>query len=170
VLVQLEELTALINDLVELAREGEPGLFLEELRLDLLVGESVDRARSLAPSMVFDVRLEPSLVRGDAARLSRAIGNLLENAVKWSPPEGPIEVVVRGPEVSVRDHGPGIASEDLPYVFDRFYRSSAARGLPGSGLGLAIVKQVAEAHDGEATAGNVPGGGALLKLSLPSAD
>jgi two-component system sensor histidine kinase MprB len=166
VVEQLEELTGLVNDLVELAREGEPGLFLEEVRLDLLVGEAVDRIRGHS-SVIFDTELDTSLVRGDAARLSRAVGNLLENAAKWSALGGRVEVRVSAGEICVRDHGPGIADEDLPFVFDRFYRSSAARGLPGSGLGLAIVRQVTEAHGGKATAENAPGGGALLRMSFP---
>jgi two-component system sensor histidine kinase MprB len=95
------------------------------------------------------------------------VGNLLDNAVKWSPPGHPVEVAVNGGEVTVRDHGPGIAEEDLPHVFDRFYRAPKARGLPGSGLGLAIVKQVAETHGGSVVAEPAPGGGARLRLALP---
>jgi two-component system sensor histidine kinase MprB len=107
-------------------------------------------------------------VRGTPERLSRAVGNLLDNAAKWSPPGATVAVTMRGGELVVRDHGPGIAEADLPHVFDRFYRSAAARGLPGSGLGLAIVRQVAEAHGGHVRAENAPGGGALLRLSLPA--
>jgi two-component system sensor histidine kinase MprB len=94
------------------------------------------------------------------------VRNLLDNAVKWGPPGAPIEIVVRGGEVLVRDHGPGIADDDLPHVFDRFYRAPSARGLPGSGLGLAIVRQVAEAHGGTVRAELADGGGARLRLSL----
>jgi len=110
---------------------------------------------------------EPCVVLASRARLARAVGNLLDNAAKWSPPGQPIEVSVRAGEVVVRDHGPGIAEADLPHVFDRFYRAPAARGLPGSGLGLAIVKQVAEAHSGTVVAEQAPGGGARLRLTLP---
>ena len=92
------------------------------------------------------------MVSGSRGRLARAVGNLLDNAVKWSPPGQPVEVAVAAGEVTVRDHGPGIAEEDLPHVFDRFYRAPAARGLPGSGLGLAIVKHVADAHGGSIVA------------------
>jgi two-component system sensor histidine kinase MprB len=94
------------------------------------------------------------------------VRNLLDNAVKWNPPEQPIEIRVADGEVVVRDHGPGIADDDLPHVFDRFYRASTARGLPGSGLGLAIVRQVAEAHGGVVSAEPADGGGTQLRLRL----
>jgi two-component system sensor histidine kinase MprB len=109
---------------------------------------------------------QPCLVRAVPARLDRAIANLLDNAVKWGPPEGPVEVGVHEGRLEVRDHGPGIAAEDLPRVFDRFYRAPSARGLPGSGLGLAIVRQTAEAHGGAVRAENDSGGGARLTLEL----
>jgi two-component system sensor histidine kinase MprB len=167
--VQLEELTVLVGDLVDLARPGEQVVEApEDVRLDLLVGEAVERARRHAPGVAFAVDGEPCVVRGSRARLHRAVANLLDNAVKWSPPGGPVEVGVRGGAVTVRDHGPGIAEEDLPHVFDRFYRSPSARGLPGSGLGLAIVRQVAEAHGGRVAAERAEGGGARLRLELPA--
>jgi two-component system, OmpR family, sensor histidine kinase MprB len=103
-------------------------------------------------------------------RLDRAVANLIDNAAKWSPAGGQIEVRVSGGEVSVRDHGPGIADSDLPHVFDRFYRAPAARGLPGSGLGLAIVRQVAESHGGTIVAESANGGGARMRLTLPVAE
>src|SRR5207244_12699489 len=102
-------------------------------------------------------------------RLDRAVRNLLENAAKWSPPGATVEVTVRDGEVAVRDHGPGIAEADLPFVFDRFYRAADARGLPGSGLGLAIVRQVAEAHGGEVVAERAEGGGTRVTLRLNGA-
>jgi two-component system sensor histidine kinase MprB len=107
------------------------------------------------------------VIRGSRARLHRAVSNLLDNACKWSPPAGVIEVAVSDGEVTVRDHGPGIPQPDLPHVFDRFYRAPSARGLPGSGLGLAIVRQVAEAHGGSVRAEEAEGGGARLRLRLP---
>jgi two-component system sensor histidine kinase MprB len=165
---QLEDLTVLVGDLVDLARPGEPAAEPpEELRLDELVREAVARARRHAPTARLQVSSEPCVVLGSRAALARAIGNLLDNAVKWSPPDEPVEVGVHDGEVTVRDHGPGIPDEDLPHVFDRFYRAPAARGLPGSGLGLAIVKHVADGHGGSACAQAAPGGGALLRLSLP---
>ncbi len=165
---QLEDLTILVGDLVDLARPGErPAEAPEELRLDEVVADAVERARRHAPHAHFAVIAAPCVVHGSRARLARAIGNLLDNAVKWSPPGAPIEVAVNEGEVTVRDHGPGIADADLPHVFDRFYRATAARGMPGSGLGLAIVKQVADAHGGSVSASDAPGGGACLRLVLP---
>jgi two-component system sensor histidine kinase MprB len=165
---QLEDLTILVGDLVDLARPRERSSEApEELRLDELVADAVERVRRHAPHARFAVVAEPCVVRGSRARLARAMGNLLDNAVKWSPPGEPIEVAVNGGEVTVRDHGPGIAQADLPHVFDRFYRAPAARGMPGSGLGLAIVKHVAETHGGSVSAAGAPGGGACLRLALP---
>ena len=166
VVAQLDELALLVADLVELARDGERPAEVEDVRLDVLVGEAIERARRRAPAAVFVADLRESLVRGVPARLDRAVSNLLDNAVKWSPPGEPIEVRVRDGEVVVRDHGPGIPEDDLPRVFDRFYRSPTARGLPGSGLGLAIVRQVADLHGGRVAAERPPDGGALLRLTL----
>jgi two-component system sensor histidine kinase MprB len=167
---QVEELTVLVGDLVDLARPaaagGDGGEDHEDVRLDVVVGDVVDAARAHAPDREFVVNAAECVVRGSRARLHRAVRNLLDNAVKWGPPGAPIEIVVRGGEVLVRDHGPGIADDDLPHVFDRFYRAPSARGLPGSGLGLAIVRQVAEAHGGTVRAELADGGGARLRLSL----
>jgi two-component system, OmpR family, sensor histidine kinase MprB len=161
---ELDELTALVADVV--ARGTVTQGRDDEVRLDAVVDAAIERARRRAPGMSFARGLEPTVVRGEAARIDRAVGNLLENARKWSPPEGPIEVGLRGGVVSVRDHGPGFAQEDLPHVFDRFYRADGARQLPGSGLGLAIVRQAAEAGGGWARAANAAGGGALLQVSF----
>jgi two-component system sensor histidine kinase MprB len=165
---QLEDLTVLVGDLVDLARPGEQAVEPpEDVRLDELVADAVDRARRHAPTTTFDLTAEPSVVHARRSGLVRAIGNLLDNAVKWSPPGGVVEVQAHEGEVTVRDHGPGIARGDLPQVFDRFYRAPSARGLPGSGLGLAIVKHVADANRGTVTAEAAPGGGTLLRLKLP---
>ena len=163
---QLEEMSALVNDLVELARERSQQPEPEDIRLDLLVSDVIERAQRRAPQVVVRSELEESTVRGVPTSLERAVGNLLDNAVKWSPPGGAIDVTVHGGEVTVRDHGRGIDEADLPLVFDRFYRAPAARGMPGSGLGLAIVKQVAEQHGGSVSAEAPEGGGALLRLTL----
>jgi two-component system sensor histidine kinase MprB len=164
---QLEELTVLVGDLVELARGNRPEEALEDVRLDQVVAGAVERQRKLTPGASFATDLDRAMVRAAPGRLDRAVRNLLDNAVKWSPPGAPIEVRVRGGEVSVRDHGPGVAAEDLPFVFDRFFRSRRARGLPGSGLGLAIVKQVAESHRGAVRAEDAEGGGARFRLWIP---
>jgi two-component system sensor histidine kinase MprB len=166
VVEQLAEMSALVAELVELARGETPEESPEDVRLDLLVSHTVDRARRNANGIQFETALEESTVHGVPRTIERAVANLLDNAVKWSPPDGTVAVSVRGGEVSVRDHGPGIAEDDLPHVFDRFYRAPAARGLPGSGLGLAIVKQVAEANGGEVVAERPEGGGTLMRLRL----
>jgi two-component system sensor histidine kinase MprB len=166
VVEQLGEMTNLISELIELARGEEPQKELEDVRLDLVAAEAVERTRRNRPGVSFKTDFEESLVHGVPATLDRAVGNLLDNAAKWSPPGGEVEIAVRGGEVTVRDHGPGIDDEDLPYVFDRFYRAPSARGLPGSGLGLAIVKQVAEAHGGTVAAERPDGGGTLMRFRL----
>jgi two-component system sensor histidine kinase MprB len=165
---QLEELTALVGDLVELARDEEPEAPVsEDVRLDRLVATAVERARRHAPLVAFETQLEPALVQGVPARLDRAVANLLDNAAKWSPPGSVVDVRLREGELTVRDRGPGIDPAEHHLVFDRFFRSDAARGRPGSGLGLAIVRQVAEGHGGSVAAEAADGGGALLRLRLP---
>ncbi|HSC51179.1 MAG TPA: HAMP domain-containing sensor histidine kinase [Gaiellaceae bacterium] len=169
VVEQIDEMTALIGELIELARETRPDAIDEparEVRLDELAAEAVERARRNRPEVDFTTDFDDSVVHGTPSRIERAVANLLDNAAKWSPPGGPVEVAVREGEVSVRDHGPGIADEDLPYVFDRFYRSRDARGMPGSGLGLAIVKQVAESHGGAVVAERPEDGGTLMRMRL----
>jgi two-component system sensor histidine kinase MprB len=166
---QLDELTVLVADLVDLARGDEPDAAVEAVRLDTLVADAVQRARRHAADKVFFTELEPCLVEGVPSRLDRAVTNLLDNAAKWSPAGGQIEVRVHDGEVSVRDHGPGIADTDMPFVFDRFYRAPTARGLPGSGLGLAIVRQVVESHGGQVTVERANGGGARMRMKLPVA-
>jgi two-component system, OmpR family, sensor histidine kinase MprB len=165
--VELDSLTSLVADLVELARGEERKLRIEDVQLDDLVSGAVERAKARAPEATFVTSLSPVQVRIDPVLVERAIGNLLDNAVKYSPPGAPIEVSVRDGEVVVADHGPGIADEDLPRIFDRFYRAAAARAKPGAGLGLAIVREAAEAHGGKATAESTSGG-ALFRLSLPA--
>ena len=169
---QIEELTALVGDVVEMARDGEPRHDLEEVRLDEVVADAVARARLHSPQVSFHEELEASVVTGVPERLHRAVSNVLDNAAKWSPAGGDIDVTVHGGEISVRDRGPGIDPDDLPYVFDRFYRSAAARNRPGSGLGLAIVRQVAEAHGGTVSAECVPedGGGTIVRIRIPTKD
>jgi two-component system sensor histidine kinase MprB len=167
VVVQLEELSELINDLIELARADEHVDSREEIRLDVLVAEAIERARLYSPRARFDVALDETVVTGVPSRLGRAVNNLLDNAARHSPPDGVVEVSVDREGVRVRDHGPGVDPDDLPYVFDRFYRGAGARGRQGSGLGLAIVRQVAEQHGGWVGVENAPDGGAVFTMRLP---
>jgi two-component system sensor histidine kinase MprB len=166
VIEELDELTALVGDVVELARGtklgGEPG----DVRVDQILTAAVDRTRRRAPQLTVELTLEPTLVRGEGDRIARAVANLLDNAAKYGQSGGVIEVDLHGGTLTVRDHGPGFHEEDLPFVFDRFHRARDARSQPGSGLGLAIVRQAAEAHGGFVQAANAPGGGALLRIGF----
>jgi two-component system, OmpR family, sensor histidine kinase MprB len=165
---ELESMTALVAELVELARGEEPDVARTEFRLDELVQGAVDRAARRAPEVSFRTRLEPSLITGVPERVERAVTNLLDNARKWSPSSETVDVAVHDGLVEVRDRGPGIAFEDLPLVFNRFYRAKAARGMPGAGLGLSIVKQIADAHGGSVSVDQAADGGAILRLQLSS--
>jgi two-component system, OmpR family, sensor histidine kinase MprB len=165
---ELEAMTMLVGELVELARGEEQDVAATDFRLDEVVQTAVDRAARRAPTLAFHLKLEPSTVRGVPERVERAVANLLDNARKWSPAGGTIDVAVANGAVEVRDQGPGIAAEDRPLVFNRFYRSAAARGMPGAGLGLAIVKQIADAHGGSIRVDSGPNGGAILRLQLSS--
>ncbi len=169
---QVDELTTLVGDVVELARDDPPSSSAERLDLSDIVERTLERARRHAPGLRYDLRSVPWTIWGDADALERAVLNLLDNAAKWSPPGGTVRVELRPLDdgsavLEVADAGPGIPDVDLTYVFDRFYRSLSARSLPGSGLGLAIVKQVAERHGGSVWAGRAPEGGALLAMLLP---
>ena len=167
ILEELDELTSLVADIVELARGAKPGELVDDVRVDEIVEQVAARARARAPDGVtLDVVTEPTLVRGEPERIQRAISNLVDNALKWSPQGGRVDIALADGGLSVRDHGPGFAEADLPHVFERFYRADSARALPGSGLGLAIVRQAAEAHGGEVQATNATGGGALLRVSF----
>lgn len=166
ILAELDELTQIVANILELARGSAPGARAESVELDGLVHDAVERARRRAPGIEFNLELEPTVITGDPDRIGRAITNVVDNARKWSPPDGAIDVQLRDGTLSVRDHGPGFSEADLPHVFDRFYRAAHARRMTGSGLGLAIVRQTTRAHGGEATAGNAPGGGGLLEISF----
>jgi two-component system sensor histidine kinase MprB len=165
---ELEEMTELVSDIVELARApGQDAIARQDVALDELTRDAIERAERRARDMHFELDLHPSLVHADAQRLGRAISNMLDNACKWSPPNGKVEVSVADGRVTVRDHGPGFPAGDLDKVFDRFWRADDARGKPGSGLGLAIVQRVADEHDGSARASNGEDGGAVISLELP---
>ena len=174
---QMVELSTLIGDLLELSRPTRPkgSKPLEVLPLHDIAARALDRARLRGPGLVFNVDVNPWYVRADAHTMERAVINLLDNAVKFSPPGGAIDVRLRFGTLTVRDRGPGIPAEDLPHVFDRFWRSPSARQMPGSGLGLAIVAQTIRDAGGEVSlAAAEPGpdgatGGALATVRLPGA-
>jgi two-component system, OmpR family, sensor histidine kinase MprB len=165
-----QEMRSLIAGLLELARAGGAQPEKQAFQLDELVEASLERARTRFPEVSWQAgSVEPTIVDGYRDRMERAVWNLLENAGKWSADGGTVEVSLAAGELRVRDHGPGFSDEDQPLVFERFYRSAAARAMPGAGLGLAIVREVAEAHGGTVEAENAEGGGALVRLSLNGA-
>ncbi len=168
ILAELDELTQVVADVLELARGSAAAGRLEPVEVDTLVREAVDRTQRRAPELRFNLELEPTVVVNDPDRVARAVTNVVGNARKWSPPDGEVDVTLRAGILTVRDHGPGFNERDLPHVFDRFYRADAARRLPGSGLGLAIVKQAAQAYGGEVAAANAPDGGAVLTVRFGS--
>ncbi|HET6499642.1 MAG TPA: HAMP domain-containing sensor histidine kinase [Amycolatopsis sp.] len=169
---QLDELTQLIGDLVELARQDAHAAVVERVDLVEVVERALDRARRRAGDIDFSVTLQPWFLNGDPGALERAVVNLLDNAVKFSPPASTVRLRMYplgdgSLIMEVADAGPGIADADLARVFDRFYRASEARTLPGSGLGLSIVKQAVERNGGTIHAGRAPEGGALMTIRLP---
>jgi two-component system sensor histidine kinase MprB len=168
VVEQSEELSALIGDLIELARGDLPHDMVEDIRLDRILEDSIARARRDHPEVAFQASLQPVTVEGVPERLGRAVNNLLDNAARHSPPHGVVEVTVDADGLRVRDHGTGVDEADLPYVFDRFYRGKNSRGRQGSGLGLAIVRQVAVQLGGSVEASNAPDGGAIFSLHVPT--
>jgi two-component system, OmpR family, sensor histidine kinase MprB len=168
VVEQSEELSTLVSDLIEVARGDTAPKHIEDMRLDRLAEDALDRARRNAPQVQFDEHLQPMTVQGNPERLIRAINNLLDNAALHAGHGGPVEVTVDSTGVTVRDHGDGIAEADLPHVFDRFYRGANSRARMGSGLGLAIVRQAAEQHGGSVTVINATDGGAVFTLKLPT--
>jgi two-component system sensor histidine kinase MprB len=165
---QIEELTTLIGDLTELARDEPIPAQLEPVDLAEVAERALGRVRRRGTGLTFDVDLQAWQVNGEPAALERAVTNLLDNAVKWSPSEGVVTVALRDGTLYVADQGDGIAAEDLPHVFERFYRSPDSRTMPGSGLGLSIVRAIAERHGGAVCAGNAEGGGAAFWFWVPS--
>jgi two-component system sensor histidine kinase MprB len=163
---EIEELTTLVANLVELARGSQRDLHLRHVRLDEVAEVVTHRTEARFPGLDVGLEATPTTVWGDPEEVERAIWNLVENAVKWTNGQGGIELTVAGGEVIVRDHGPGVPAADRPFIFDRFYRSDAARGQPGSGLGLAIVRQIAESHGGRVEFEDASGGGTRFRLKL----
>jgi two-component system sensor histidine kinase MprB len=163
---QAGELDQLITDLLDLARYHESAPHRETVRLDLLTSEAVHRVRQRIRHAAIAADLQPCLVHVDPAGVDHAICNLIDNAIKWNPPDGAVHVVVADAHVSVTDHGPGIADQDLPHIFDRFYRAPAAQGMPGAGLGLAIVGNVAQANGGTIEVRTGPDG-STFTLAFP---
>jgi len=171
---QIEELSSLVGDLVELSRDdglstSSAGAVVETVDLADVVDRAVERVRRRAPRVRFDVVTEPWELQGQPAALERAVTNLLDNAAKWSPDGGTVWVRLLAGTLTVTDQGPGISDEDLPHVFERFYRSLDARSLPGSGLGLAIVDQTMRRHGAAVTATRATTGGTIMTVTLPGA-
>jgi two-component system sensor histidine kinase MprB len=164
---QAGELHKLITDLLDLARYHESAPHRETVRLDVLTDEAVRRLRQRVPHAAIDTDLRPCLVHVDPAAVDRAVSNLVDNAIKWTPPGADVRVVVADGQVSVTDHGPGIADADLPRIFERFYRAPAARGMPGAGLGLAIVGGVAHANNGTVSVRTGPAGSTFTLAFVP---
>lgn len=165
---QIEELSALVGDLVELARDEPMTRVVAQVDLAEVVERAVTRVRRRAQGISFDLELDHWPVVGDASSLERAVTNLLDNAGKWSPPEGTVWVRLADGVLTVDDEGPGIAEADRPHVFERFFRSEESRAMPGSGLGLAIVRQVVDRHGGRIDVSESPSGGARVRLWLPA--
>lgn len=167
---QMTELAALIGDLQELARpDAAQRGPLEVVPLHTILRAALDRARLRGPGLTFVTDLAPWYVRAEAVSLERALMNVLDNAVKFSPPRGTVEVTLMRGELTVRDEGPGIAPDELPHVFDRFWRSPSARSLPGSGLGLSIVARTVLHAGGTIALTPAEGGGTVATLRLPGA-
>jgi two-component system sensor histidine kinase MprB len=166
---QIEEMSNLVGDLVELARDEPLRTVVEQIDLADVVDRAVARARRRGMGLTFDVEMDPWWVTGESASLERAVTNLLDNAVKWSPPGGTVRIRLNHGTLTVDDEGPGIAPADREQVFERFYRSEESRSMPGSGLGLSIVRQVIERHAGNVRVDETDDGGTRMVLQVPGA-
>jgi two-component system, OmpR family, sensor histidine kinase MprB len=164
---QVTELSRLVASVTDLARGEPPSTARSHVQLDTVTANALDAARRDWPKTEFSADMDACVVDGNAERLRVAVKNLLDNAAKFGPPEGPVRVRLAAGVLTVRDHGPGIDPEDLPMVFDRFYRAPASRSAPGSGLGLAVVREIALGHGGTVIAAPAPGGGTVLRLTVP---
>ncbi len=168
IIAELDELTQLVSDVLDLARGAAPSDHVEQVELDTVVREAIGRTQRRAPELRFETDLQETLIDNAPERVARAVSNVIDNARKWSPPDGVVQVSLRDGVLRVRDHGPGFREVDLPHVFERFYRADEARRMPGSGLGLAIVQQAAGAFGGSARAFNAPDGGAVVEVRFGS--
>ncbi len=176
VIAQIEELSTLVGDLVDLTREEAGAVVHEPVDMTEMVDRSLERVRRRRNDVEFDVTMTPWQVYGDGGGLERAVINLLDNAAKWSPPNGTVgirlsQIDPMHADLVVSDQGPGIPPQERRLVFERFFRSTSARAMPGSGLGLAIVKQVVVKHGGMLRVEDaVPGGqppGTSIHVVLP---
>jgi two-component system, OmpR family, sensor histidine kinase MprB len=166
---QTAEFAALIGDLETVARNGTTPTEPTDCPLEEIVQTAVRRAQRRAGNIIIDLTgHNPGVVHGDRAMLERAILNVLDNAVKWSPANGTVTIKLDGKTITVHDTGPGIAPEDLPHVFDRFWRAPSARSMPGSGLGLAIVQQVIHTHHGTITIASPEARGTTVTITVPT--
>ena len=170
------ELANLVSEMVELATDVRSEEAVEPILLADVVNDVATRFRRRTGTEI-DVTIVPpdgaatngaeaGEIEGRRAMLDRAVANLVDNALKFSPSGAAVDVTVRGTTVEVADRGPGIDAEDRARVFDRFYRATSARTLPGSGLGLSIVSQIATLHGGTVTLDAREGGGTVARLSL----
>jgi two-component system, OmpR family, sensor histidine kinase MprB len=164
---QVAELSRLVASVTDLARGEPPATEMSSVQLNAVAADALEAARRDWPNTEFDAFLNGGVLYGSAERLRVAFKNLLDNAAKFGPPAGPVEVRLTGGEFTVRDHGSGIADEDLPFIFDRFYRALSSRTAPGSGLGLAVVREIVVWHGGTVAAESAPGGGTVIRLNLP---
>lgn len=167
---QVAELSRLVASVTDLARGEPPAADRFPVSLNTVVADALEAARRDWPQTEFSAYLAGGVVEGTEERLRVAVKNLLDNAAKFGPPKGPIELRLTGGELTVRDYGPGIADEDLPFIFDRFYRAMSSRSAPGSGLGLAVVHEIVTTHGGTITAEPVPTGGITMRMILPVID
>jgi two-component system sensor histidine kinase MprB len=166
---QIGEMSTLVGDLVELARDEPLPAVVEQIDLAEVVERAVSRVRRRGSGLTFEVDTNPWWVTGESASLERAVINLLDNAVKWSPPGGTVTVRLNHGTLTVDDEGHGISDADRAHVFERFYRSQESRSMPGSGLGLSIVRQVTERHAGTVRVDTTTDGGTRMVLQLPGA-
>ncbi|MFJ4654782.1 ATP-binding protein [Nocardia sp. NPDC088792] len=172
VMAQIEELSTLVGDLVDLAREDAPETVYEQVDIADVAERALERVRHRHTGIEFEATMQPWIVRGDAAGLERALLNVLDNAAKWSPAAAKVFVTMRETgrgllEFEVDDAGPGIPPAERALVFERFYRTTESRSMPGSGLGLAIVKQVVTKHGGTISIDGSERDGTLIRIVLP---